>query len=177
MTVDEIRIMAQLKSGRSIDLQVAMKFINEALDDLAVDYNTACRKKDYKIQAEENKWVDLPQDCVGVVECTQDGYKYDHYVINEHLQIKFETEGTFDIAYLIKYPDVSTKTETPSINNAYHQAIALFVGAREKQRLFGEEDSDSNRLMMEYMTKAKKAHSKLSTMKRTKKISKAPFWG
>lgn len=176
MNVKEIKVQSQLHISREINLQYALRFINEAINELAIEYDTACKRKFLDIEAIEDTWIDLPQNFLTIIRCldSYDNKFYDFKV--EYGQIKFPYSDKFNIAYL-EYPQsCSTETETLDINTAYHYAISLFVAAREKQRLFGNEDTDYVRLMQEYKEKAFKANIRLMRGKKTRRRMKSPRW-
>lgn len=175
MNVKDIKVQAQLHVSRQIQLQYVLKFMNEAINNLAIEHDTACKREFMTIKADKNIWYDLPDDCLGIKECTYYGEKYNNYRAN-HGQIKFGDTGDFEIGYL-RYPKmVENETEVPDINGAYHYCLALFVASREIQRLFGDENSDSMRLMQEYYTSKENVNLRLSRMKRTARFVGSPEW-
>ncbi len=86
---------------------------------------------------------------------------------NDHFMVK--RKGTFAIEYY-KTPDgVQSENEHPDLHELYHTALPYFVGAREKTRLFGEQDPHVQRLYGQFLTKIAEVNDKLKNQNRRRR--------
>lgn len=176
MNVNDIRIQAQLHHNMPINNQYTIKYINECMMKLANQYTTACILDHIKVSVLADTPVELPNDLLHIRRVKKSNDKYTDFEIFNN-SVVFNEDGEYEIDYF-KYPKlVSADTETPSIHMAYHYALALFVASREKSRMFGDEETDSIRLMQEFERACFEAHTSLSRQKRTPRFIKAPNWG
>lgn len=160
MNVEEIKVQAQLQVGTPIQLQYVIRFINEGLNELAINYTTACKRDNITLNMEKDTWVELPNNFIEEKEIKMNGSKYENYEI-ENNEIRCSNKGELEISFL-RIPDkVTAITDIPGIHVAYHYALALFVATREKTRLFGEEDGESSRIMNEFLIKSNITHNRI----------------
>ena len=170
MIVSTIRKQAQLHSDLKIAKDVAIMYLNDGVRVLATMYDTACRRATATITAAASVWVDLPANTMRIVECKVDGLDYDFYEASLG-QIRFEGSVTnAALTVLTTHPDVATDTDESTIHALYHGPLALYVAARERQRLFADEENDAQRLMSEFYTQAMQANARLCEVKGTRKI-------
>lgn len=180
MNCQEIKNLALLLCGqREIPDNYVFMYINEAINDLAIRFETAGKKLTDTISAIKNRWIDLPNSCLSVKRCLLDDMIYDDFLI-ENGQIQFPITHDFNIEYLT-YPDrVVELADTPNMHEAFHEALAYYVAYKEMTRIFMHEDltEGSNKILLitEYHRKAEQANIKLSTMKKSRRrIKRAPF--
>ena len=157
MRQSEIRVRAQLHTGAPIDQTHALMFSNECLIALSNLYESVCRKKkDVLENVVANEEVLLPDDCFQLIRVRRNGETYTDYELYGQ-GVFMEDNGNYQIEYLKEPDPIDVETSTPDVPSAFHPSIALFVAAREKFRLFGEEDVDSIRLMREFAETAQMA--------------------
>ncbi|TCO79131.1 hypothetical protein [Marinisporobacter balticus] len=178
MNVEQIKIQAERNNeGMAIKNQYVIGSINECIQSvLPNQYESACKRAKITIAAKKDTIIDLPIDLVKVKKMKRANSKYGNFEVFDN-QIEFENDGIFDINYLRKPKEITTMTETPEINSAFHYAIALFVAAREKNRLFGSEDVESQRLMSEFLNEAQNANVSVLSQNGTRRIVAMPYWG
>jgi len=176
LNVKKIREQAQLHISSKIENQYALRFLNEGLTRIYTDYpKTACKRSFITIEAIKDEWIDIPVDIAGIVRCKKNNLDYGNYTVG-YGQVIFNDTGTYTLGILI-YPAVLTvETDTPEIPFVYHYCLSLFLAAREKQRLFGDEDSDSVRLMQEFFMSAQAADKMLSGIKKTPRKIKTQLY-
>jgi len=183
MTALEIKNYALKLCGLpSMPDTYVIDYINEALDNLAIKYDTARKKVIIALTGTENEWTDLPSDCLAVKRCfkVDNNYVDDDFLI-ENNQIQFTDTGTYKVECLSMQEHISALTDTPAINIAYHIALAYWVAHKEISREFLLEDmvQGNNKVMLlqEYGVKAEEANNALSSMKRSRKrIKYADFF-
>ena len=177
MNLMDMRIQAQLHIGVSIDQPFARRYANECLLQLCNMYpRTAMRKKKLLLEnVTRGEEVAIPDDCYMLYKVKTHGELYDDYeMFEDHLE--FEDSGNFEITYFAKPTPLNAETDVPEVPEAFHPSICLFIGAREKFRLFGEEDVDSIRLMREFAETAGLASSFISQRGRRRRMIKVPEW-
>lgn len=160
MNVEEIKVQTQLQISMKIQLQYAIRFINEGLNELAIAHTTACKRDNFIIDVIKDTWTDLPNDFIEKKEVKLNGVDYKGYEIDDN-QIKCDQGGKLEIRYLRLPKPVTSKSDIPEIHLAYHYPLALFVASKEKSRLFGDEDMESVRFMNEFLRKSSMAHSRI----------------
>lgn len=175
MTGKDIRVQAQLHCDLNIESPYAIRYINEAINQLALEYDTAMNKGFTTITVDNVSWNELPKDVVVIKKVTRDNTAYNSFIVDGNM-IRFYDIGTYEIEYLKMPTPLTTETDEPDINSLYHYAIALFVASRERSRLFSDEDNDCLRLMSEFVNNAAKVNVRLSSQKKTRRIIKMPEW-
>lgn len=175
MNCQEIKTKALILSGlRDMPDEYVLSYTNEILTELAIKYDTACRKETTNVYGLKGHWIDLPYDCIAVRRCIHEcpNVAVADYIV-ENQQIRFDREGVYRIEYLTPYCKVKEMTDRPRLNMLYHDAICYGVAFKETNRIFVHEDmiqgNNKYLLFQEYTVKAEDANAKLSTMKRSKK--------
>ena len=87
----------------------------------------------------------------------------------EHNSYKIENPGTYTIEFLTMPSTFDNENDHPGIHELFQAAIPFYVGAREKTRLFGEQDPHVMRMMNEYYMIIEAAHRKLSKQARRRR--------
>ena len=180
MTVQEIKDFVLNKLGfKEMPDKYVLQFVNEIMDSLAIDYDSAGKKTTYTITATKGTWTDLPSDCIAVKRCFKDNseYNYDDFII-ENGQIQFNTDGTYTIEYLALQSHVTALNEVPGINIIFHEALSLGVAYKEACRNFMyDNDTVKSQLYVEYTSAKETAKSRASNSKRSRKrIKYADFF-
>lgn len=175
MTFEKILTHANLHVGAGISITTTngMRFINEGIYDLATRYKTARKRATIAQSFVAYEWTNLPAGCLTIIGCTCNGFKYDDFEAS-YDQIQFPGNCTVTLEYLRAPELVATAGDEPDINALYHYPLALFMAARERQKMFGDEESDSVRLMNEYLTKTNEVHITLNSTKGLRKTMRVP---
>lgn len=167
LNVNRIREQANLHAQLQIDKVYARRWINEAMRVLADLYDSANIRDTVRIDVTDVfvKYP-LPNGCKKVKRVYFSKRKYESYEIDVDV-IWFEDCGSFDLEYLKIPDDVTTDTETPSINEAYHIAISYFVGAKSVETIKPKRASE---LLSSFYIYADNANSSLNRIKRKRTI-------
>lgn len=183
MTVEEMRIQAQILTSLTINQQFVFRYINQALEILANEYDTACVKETITIVATKEVFYDINDKFIAVKKIIKKDtttIDYDEniidYELNEENKIAFHYDGTYYVTYLRYSKEVTENTETPEINRAYNNAITSYICSKERSRIFGKNDNDSQMFFQDFYSFSNSANTSLSRKKRTKRIMKAPEW-
>lgn len=181
MTVQEIKNYALLLSGfRDIPDNYVFLYINEAMNDLAVNYEEAGKRETTYLYGFDDGWTELPDNCLSVKRCFDKNHIVTSDFVIENGLIKFDISGEYKVEFIRMNDRVNTLTETPSINALFHDALAYWVAYRETTRIFMHEDINegNNKIMLftEFNRKSKQANAKLRTAKKSRKrIKFTPF--
>lgn len=180
MTVQEIKNLALVLCGqREIPDAYVLMYINEAMNDLAIQYDEAGKKEVTYLYGTKDIWTDLPNNCIAIKRCFKGDVLEDDFLI-ENGQIKFPTEGEHKVEYIATQDNVTALTDTPGINQLFHEALAYYVAYKEMTRIFMHEDliEGNNKILLitEYHRKAEQANKTLQTMKKSRRrIKYAPM--
>lgn len=172
MTVQEIKNLALVLCGqREIPDAYVLMYINEAMNDLAIQYDEAGKKEVTYLYGTKDIWTDLPNNCIAIKRCFKGNVLEDDFLI-ENGQIKFPTEGEHKVEYIATQDNVTALTDTPGINQLFHEALAYYVAYKEMARIFMHEDlTEGNHkvlLLAEYRRKSGLASTKLRTIKKSR---------
>lgn len=172
MNVQEIQDYALLLSGfDEIPSEYVYSYINECMNDLAVRFDSAGIKETTYLYGIEEDWTDLPSGCLAVKRVFKDNVPYSEFVV-ENGQIKFDRPGEYKAEVLIAPSRVKALTDTPRVNQLFHDAIAYYVAYKETNRIFMHEDltQGNNKILLftEYNRRAEQANSKIRGMKRSR---------
>jgi len=168
MIYSDILKQANTHRGAKIDDVLAKWYINEALQDLAVKYDTACKRTAATVVCPAGVWVDLPAGCIRIVDVSPAEF-YEASLG----QIRTETDTTLTITYLTRGVNVVNNTDAPDVHELYHLPLALFMAGRDRQRVFADEESDAQRLMGEFYRMAADINARLMGLKGTRRTLKA----
>jgi len=167
MKMKTICTHANLHNGREIADPIAILYANEALSMLATLYDSACKRDTSTLgDLAEDTWVDLPEGCINVTRVKVEGYESLTWQASQG-QIKFPQSAASNVTmeYLRKSNDISTIEEVPEISELYHTVLSLFIASRERSRLFGDQESESQRLMGEFHAEAAAADLRIKNQK------------
>lgn len=177
MNMKDIRINAQLILGLTVEMPIAIRYVNEYIERLAEQHQTAAKKKTMTIQAGGIGYVDLPDDLLSVTRMLDEGGNIYNGFIIDHNLIRFMRTGTYTMEYTA-YPDlIGAEQEKPDIPRAFYHACAYYIAAKERARLFSDEDQDYMLYLEQADQMAKEADKTLRTKKKTRRFVKAPYWG
>lgn len=170
--IDILR-QANLHRGQVIDASLGNWYINEGMQALAVEHDTACKRDYATLVCTGGVWTALPSGCIRVTEAVIGGtyVPYDDYETSFN-ELRTMSTVDLDITYLTVCDPVVGATGTPAVHSLYHMALALFMAARDRQRVMADEDGDSLRLMAEFYDMAGKANARLASVKGTRRIMK-----
>lgn len=161
MTLEEMRISAQLHVGMPIEQGFARRYANEGLSILANTYDSICRKKKITLTITAGEETELPADCFQLIRLRKWGKPYKAFEVYS-TAIFTEDSGEFEIEYLKMPTLLNAESDIPDIPRSFFATIPLFIGAREKFRVFGEEDVDSMRLLQEFYELAREANNRVA---------------
>lgn len=180
MNCQEIKKYAKKKTGlNDIPDSYVIDYVNEIMDSLVLDSDSAGKKATTYIYAEKNAWTDLPRDYVAVKRCIRiDNNRVTDEFLIENDQIQFNIPGDYKIEYIKMHDHVQSLEDTPPINVIYHETIALGVAFKEASRIFMYDNNNIKaQLYGEFMGAMKQAISKASNTKRSRKrIEYADFF-
>lgn len=159
MTINDLRIRAQLISSIQIDKATAYKWASEEILNIAADYFRAgVYTKETFTTTEEFELYEPNRDLLVVdklIDKTTNRRVTDYEIHNSELTIS--VPSTYELRYY-SYPDVpSTADETIDMPRQYVVPIQFFLAARIRARLFGQNDSNAVSFMTEYTENLKKA--------------------
>ena len=171
MQYSDILKEANLLRGAKIDAVLGKWFINEGMQVLATDYDSACKRNNVALTVPVGTWTDLPAGCLAIIECSASGTPYETYEMSfGQIRTLSSDALTLDLTYLTAHPDVVADSDAPGVHELYHRPLALFMAARDRQRVFADEDSDSVRLMAEFASIASRVNTRLTTGKKTRRV-------
>jgi hypothetical protein len=178
MTVQEIYDYALLLSGfDEIPTDYVYLYINECMNDLAERFDSAGKKETTYLYGIDEDWTDLPSGCLAVKRVFKDNTPYSEFVV-ENGQIKFDESGEYKAEILTSPSRVTALTNTPEINQLFHDAIAYYVAYKESTRIFMHEDltQGNNKILLftEYNRRAEQANNKIRGMKRSRSRMRYP---
>ena len=172
MTVQEIKNFALKKTGfNQIPDAYLIDYVNEIMDSLVVDADSAGKKETIIIDATQGEWTDLPFDFVAVKRCirTENNQVCDEFLI-ENSQIQFRISGEYRVEYITMQDHVSSLEDTPPINIIFHETLALGAAYKEAARIFMYDNNNIKaQLFSEYMEERKKAIRKATNTKRSRR--------
>ena len=176
MNLEQLRISAQLHIGVAMEKPFARRYANECITQLCnlYPYTVMKRRKETLENVARDTPVDLPADCYMLYKVKSHGDKYQDFEVFGN-EITFADGGTFELEYFKRPDPVNAESDVPEIPEPFHPSISLFMGAREKFRLFGEEDVDSIRLMREFAETSMLANDMRAKHGR-RRIIQAPEW-
>lgn len=157
----------------------ALESINRAMLELAIKYDTACKKDISNITTNGKVWEVVGSDVVAIKRAYKvDGNSkitYNNFLY-ENGQIQFNDKGDYEVEYIRPHDEMKNIINTPEINSLYHVAIVYYVAYDELCRVFMHEDTNKDYLLERFYVKAKEANNKLAFAKRTGKLmAKQPF--
>ena len=175
MNLEQIRIAAQLHIGVSMEKPFARRFANEGMMHLChlFPYTAMKKKKVTLTNVERGVPVELPEGLVYKVK-HRDALYAEFEILDD--EIEFNHAGDFVIYYHKRPEPLNAESDVPEIPEAFHPSLALLVAAREKFRLFGEEDVDSIRLMREFSETARMASDFMDKHGRRRIVKARDWW-
>lgn len=177
MKIKDIRIAAQVEISLDISEQANRIFLNKAIRNIAMNYDTAKKREAITLTATKDEWVDLPNDFIKVYEITDsNGFRYNDYNISDG-QIKFYDDGTYSMQYYRLPKDATVETDEPEINVLYHMPCSLFIAAKERAKQFGDNDSKYIEIINDFNMQIAEVDRQLRKQGRRKRNMKAPNWG
>lgn len=179
MNCQEIKDSVLKKTGlNDIPDGYIIDYINEIMDSLAIEYDSARKKKIINIPGIINEWIDLPNDCLAIKRCFrgENNYGFDDYIV-ENGQIQFTITDNYKVEYLGMQEHVAELVDTPSISVMFHECLILGVSYKEANRIFMyDNEMIKVQLFQEYAQAKKNASSMASMQKRSRRKMKfAPF--
>jgi hypothetical protein len=134
MTVLEIINQAIVHEKMSIDHVYGRTHINDALNTLAMLYDTAkVETSTIIVCSDTDDYYSLPSGCIKIQRVEDsDGHEYSKLFYKiDNKKIKFENEDTYTIVYLSKTASVTLDTETPAIDDLYHRTLSKYIAYKE----------------------------------------------
>lgn len=180
MNCQEIKNYTLKKTGlNTIPDAYLIDYINEIMDSLVVDTDSAGKKKPITIDAISGEWIDLPVDYVAIKRCirAENNQVYDDFLI-ENNQIQFKISGEYRVEYITMQDHVLSLEDTPPINIIFHETLALGASYKEAARIFMYDNNNIKaQLFSEYMEERNKAIKKATNTKRSRRrIQYADFF-
>lgn len=167
MDVNRIREQANLHINIPIAHVSARRWINEAMHVLSDLYDTANVKDNFDIVVDDlAAKYSLPSGCKRVKRVYLNNRSYEDYYIDID-EICFRDKGNFKIELLMIPADVNLNTDVPAINEGFHMAISYFVAYKE---VCETKPNRAQELLASFYQYAKEANSRLSRIKRKKRI-------
>ena len=162
-----------------------LAFMDEAMNLLSLKYDSACTRKTETVVVTSNNIKDFvtitaEEGFRGVESVVLDELKVTNYLVDRNA-VQFNYVGTYSVNILIKSTvtmtiPISTVTPpTPTINPAYHYALAKFIASRDLTET-EPNNPKSVMLMQEFYQEADEVDSRLSNLKRKNRKIKARVW-
>lgn len=172
MKVLDIKNYALKKTGlNAIPDAYLIDYVNETMDSLVIDTDSAGKKATITLTAVANEWIDLPVDYIAIKRCinTENNRVCDEFFI-ENSQIQFRISGEYRVEYIKMQDHVLSLEDTPPINIIFHETLALAAAYKEASRIFMYDNNNIKaQLYGEYMAERKKAIIKATDTKRSRK--------
>lgn len=161
MTGTQIKTLAQSYIDDTIEDTDALLWLNECLAvDLGIDARALVSTS--ITAADTTAWYDLPADFIAIYEVeNSDGEEYSGDYRERNKKVRFDVTGTYTVWYWKLPTEVSALTDTPGAHTLLHRPMALFLGARFKQK-DDDENPDAARLMAEYQQKKRHALTQIN---------------
>lgn len=177
MDLGNIRIEAQRHIGVTIESPLARRYANECLTHLCNMFprTVMTRKRGTLENVVVDKETPLPLDCYMLDKVKLRGELYQDYELFG-TDIVFQNSGNFNIEYFKRPTPLTAETDVPGIPEPFFPSIAVFVGARESFRLFGEEDFNSIRLIREFTEMSTLANDLMTQHGRRRIIKPRGWW-
>lgn len=159
LTVDTLRIQAQLLCSLQIDPSTAYKWTMDELLNIAAEYPRAgVWTKEKVTTTKQFEEIGLSRDFLmidKVIDEFTGRMTTDWEVHGDVLTIS--VPGTYEIRYY-SYPDLpQTSSEVIPMERQYVAPLKFYLAARIRARLFGQNDSNAVSFMTEYAERMKKA--------------------
>lgn len=161
MTSNELRILAQTKSGLSISEPMGLELVKEAIDILSLEYYLIGKLTVEELHAESNIPAELSnrplkivsvKDSIGYVSANTD------YEIDDN-SILFNAEGDYVVRYYAEPIKPKVATDDLDIPREYHNCIAYYIASVTRARLFGQDDSNAVSFYQQFADGALKANN------------------
>jgi len=171
-----------LTGGLAIDYFKSRRYINEAMQMLAANYDTACNTDSTTITCTDtNSEYALPEDCIGVTKVLNDNVKFNCFTVYDN-NITFDYKGTYAVRY-IKNPALTDRkiyqkelyTDIPGINVLYHRALPFYVAAQILLQA-NPNDPRISKLLSDFNNATENVNMKLMREKRRGARIKAPIF-
>jgi len=145
--------------GKSVNINDAIDWINDALDQMGTD---ARRFSSSQLSSvESGTWYDLPADCLKVDEVLNSNGKEYPFWLTDGTRIKFRASDTLYTLHYYRNPNkVTAQTDTPDCPDAFHLALAYYVAYRFDDRDFPGSEMAAARFN-EFLTHYNNAKEKL----------------
>lgn len=137
MNVKEIKEVAQLETGTIIDDVYARRAINEALDELAYRYTSACKKNTATFTITDINTPAsnvLPVNYIKVKGCKYlyDGAEENYYRFKvDGREVSCSDAGEFEITYYTPTAIVTYNEQIPEIHSGFHYALGYYVAYKQ----------------------------------------------
>lgn len=181
MTVREIVKAASLDGGKRISDNHGIQWINEGLRLLALTYDTACTVSSTQqtIVATAGIGYALPADCMGIERVLDENGEtvVKGYSVDNHLNIRFDYEGTYSITYLTmpSLASGATLDSTVPVHLAYLTPLASFLVAKSKIADGSEADAGI-KAEQDMIRDAAAVDARLKRMSRNFNFTPRPRW-
>lgn len=110
--------------GKSVNINDAIDWINEALDQMGED---ARRFSTTSLAAQKNTWYDLPLDCLKLVEVTDSKGRMYPLWYTDGTRIRFKDTDTYTLRYYRNPNRVTAQTDVPDCPDAFHLPLAYYI--------------------------------------------------
>lgn len=177
MTVDDIISLATALKGMPIQPIYGRTWLNDAKNQLAIRYDTACNLVSTTIACtDETLFYDLPDELLRInYIAASNGTKYDDdFYKTDHGQIKFDNKDTYTLFYLVETDSViGNAGEIPQIHSLYHRAMAKHIASMELTDL---KPSKADTLEAGFFTDCTLIDRKIKRPKRKPGVIPAPLF-
>lgn len=183
MTVEEIRIKAQLTTGIPIDSAVGLKWAAEAIEDICKSNENAGNKTietvlissapaDYLLKKTLLKIMDIKEINKGYYLASNS----DIYTVNNDNTITFAESGNYEITYMA-LPTLPVNT-TDAIPLPYFFALCVeyYLAYKIRGRMFGQDDSNTVAFWQQYMSAKEDAELARRKQKKKRRIPPGRYW-
>ena len=183
LTVDEIRIQAQLLGGIQIDAQTNLIWVKQGINDIVRQYGqTASPYAQEDFETADNYGVYEPEHEIVLVDKVLDRgngvlSRTQEYSLNgEQLTMFYPGQYQLRYYYVPDMPEVVT--DSVPLPNQFANALKFYCAARIRARVFGQDDQSAVSMMEEFKNTAKEAATFMRLRdKHTKKMPPSTWKG
>lgn len=183
LTVDEIRIQAQLLGGIQIDAQTNLIWVKQGINDIVRQFGqSAAQYEQEDYETTENYETYQPQHEIVLIDKVLDRSggalcRTQEYALHGE-ELTMYAPGKYQLRYY-RMPDMpEVVTDTVALPNQYANALKFYCAARIRARVFGQDDQSAVSMMEEFKNTAKEAATFMRLRdKHTKKMPPSTWKG
>ena len=141
--MNQVMKAAVLRVNTAISDSYGCQWASEAMRRLATMYDTACIPNSVPcvVELDVDAPYTLPDGCVRVQRVEdENGIPVKRFTVDARNRIRMPYSGVFTIEYLSYPPAVSMLVDDPAVNQAYWDALGMYVAMRHLKSVGAEKD-------------------------------------